>query len=141
MSAAADEVFVIFVPRAAAPRPRWWHWLLDAARAHVMALWQAGPVAVALNHEGRHLIVETIPNLSAEEAARGLMWEWQAEALCVTAPTVPRGAAWRPFMTCVEAVKARLGLQDWRIVTPRQLRRALIRMGARALSPYPGRRV
>jgi hypothetical protein len=44
-------------------------------------------------------------------------------------------------LTCVEAVKARLGLLDWRVVTPRQLRRALIRIGARPLSPYPEWRI
>lgn len=142
MTEPAAEVFVVFVPRAAAPRPRWWHRLLDAARVHVIAVWQAGPVALSLDHQGRHLAVEPVGlGLTAEDTARGLMWEWQAEALRVVPPAVPRGAAWRGPMTCVEAVKARLGLLDWRVVTPRQLRRALIRIGARPLSPYPERRI
>lgn len=140
MSAAPAEVFVLFVPAHAAPTPRWWHRLLDPARVHVVALWQAGRVALSLDHQGRHLVIEAIDTLPAEDAARGLMWAWHAEALRVAPRAVPRGGALRPAMTCVEAVKAVLGVLDWRILTPRQLRRALIRMGARPLSPFPDRR-
>ena len=138
--AAPGRVFVVFVPRAAAERPHWWHGLLDRFRVHVVAVWQAGApggsVALSLNHRGRRLLVEPLGGMSAEDAARGLMWAWGAEALVVRAAAAP-GAALRPPMTCVEAVKALLGIVDWRVWTPRQLRRALIRRGARALSPYP----
>ncbi len=132
----AGEVFVLFVGRDAMPPRHWWQRWLDRARVHVLAVWQAGPVALSLDHQGRHLAIETLDELSAEYAARGLMWSWSAEALRVQPIAAPRGAAWRPCMTCVEAVKALLGIVDWRVVTPRQLRRALIRMGARPLSPY-----
>lgn len=137
MTTAPAEVFVLFVPASAVPARRWWHALLDRTRVHVLAVWQAGPVALSLDHQGRHLAIEPLGELPAEDATRGLMWAWSAEALRVTPLHEPRGAAWRPCMTCVEAVKAVVGMLDWRVVTPRQLRRALIRMGARPVSPYP----
>jgi len=140
MTATPAEVFVLFIPRAAAPRRCWWHALLDPCRVHVLAVWQAGRVALSLDHQGRHLSVEPIADMTAEDTARGLMWAWDAEALRAVPEPAPRGAAWRPWMTCVEAVKAVLGILDWRVVTPRQLRRAMIRRGARPLSPYPDRR-
>lgn len=137
---APAEVFVVFVPRCAAPRLCWWHRLLDPWRVHVMALWQVGRVALSIDHQGRHLSVEVLGDLTAEDAARGLMHAWSAEALRVTPIGGPRGAALRPWMTCVEVVKGLLGILDWRVVTPRQLRRAVVRMGARPLSPFPDRR-
>ena len=130
------QIVVVFVPRAAAPRPRWWHRLLDPARCHVLALVRDNGATVALEHIGTTLRVETMA-LELDEAARGLMWAWGAEALRVPVPAVPRRACLRPFLTCVELVKALAGIRSWRIWTPRQLRRALIRMGARPVSPYP----
>ncbi len=133
---AQNHMVVVFVPRAAAPRPRWWHRLLDPARCHVLALVRDNGVTVALEHIGTVLRVEAMA-LDLDEAARGLMWAWNAEALRVPMPTVPRRAALRPFLTCVELVKALTGIRSWRVWTPRQLRRALIQVGARPVSPFP----
>lgn len=37
------------------------------------------------------------------------------------------------LMTCTEVVKAQLGIRDWRIWTPNQLRSALLKRGARSI--------
>ncbi len=129
------DVIVVFKPRTAAAQPRWWHRLLDPARCHVLALREENGVTIALEQIGTVLRVETMP-LPAEEAARGLMWAWQAEALVVRPLSPPLRACLRPPLTCVELVKALVGLRSWRVWTPRQLRRALIRLGARPVSPY-----
>ena len=45
-----------------------------------------------------------------------------------------RPSRWPPLLlTCTAAVKALLGVRDWRIVTPAQLRSALLKRGAQAL--------
>lgn len=128
-------MFVVFKPRTAAAEPRWWHRLLDRFRCHVLVLWQDGAVALAAEHVGTVLRVEAM-TLPAEEAARGLMWSWDAEALAVRPAKVRPHACLRLPLTCVELVKALVGITDWRIWTPRQLRRALIRRGARPVPPY-----
>lgn len=128
------EVFVVFRPVA---RPRWWwHRVIDPARAHVLAIWREKGVTLALNHTGTVLAVEVV-GLAPEDAARGLCLAWDAEALRLTVRVPEHGQpCLRPVMTCVEAVKALLGMTSWRIWTPRQLRRALIRRGARAVPIY-----
>jgi hypothetical protein len=135
---ASSEVFLVFRPRQASNGLAWWHRLIDRHRAHVLAILPLGEnQSVALNHGGTSLAVEPM-GMGAEAAARGLMWSWQAEALRVPLPALPPPRArLRPPMTCVEAVKALLGLNAWRVLTPRQLRRAAIRMGARPVSPFP----
>lgn len=130
-----SELIVVFKPRTPDQPPRWWQRWLHPARRHVLALWQDGSVTLAAEHVGSRLRIETMA-LPVEEAARGLMWAWQAEALRVPCVPVPLRGMLRPPMTCVEFVKALLGLHDWRIWTPQQLRRALIRHGARPVSPY-----
>jgi len=136
--AVPQEVFLVFRPRAASEGLRWWQRVFtDRHRAHVVALVPAGPArTLVLDHAGSVLGLEWV-ELSAESCARGLMWSWQGEALRVRPRAVERRAALRPPMTCVELVKALLGLEGWRIWTPRQLRRAVIRMGARPVAPYP----
>jgi hypothetical protein len=135
VTVAPRALFVVFKPRTAAAEPRWWHRLLDPFRCHVLALWQDGAITLAAEHTGTVLRVETMA-LPAEEAARGLMWSWDAEALVLRpAPVAPR-ACLRPPLTCVELIKALAGIADWRVWTPRQLRRALIRRGARPVPPF-----
>ena len=132
------EVFVVFRPRAASAGLRWWQRLFtDRYRAHVVALLPAGPArSLALVHGGSVLSAEWIDR-SAEEVARGLMWAWDGEALRVRPRSAERRACLRPPMTCVELIKALLGVHDWRVWTPRQLRRALVRLGARPVPPFP----
>ena len=137
VSAAPEEVFLVFRPRAASAGLRWWQRLFtDRHRAHVVALLPLGPErALALDHAGSVLSVELV-EMPAEQAARGLMWSWDGEALRVQPRAVARRAALRPPMTCVEVAKALLGVHDWRVLTPRHLRRAAIGLGARPVAPY-----
>ena len=135
---ASGEVFLVFRPLAATDGARWWQRLLDRHRVHVLAILPLGPGrSLALNHAGTAMSVEPV-EMDAEDTARGLMWSWQAEALRLPAPALPPArASLRGPLTCVEAVKALLGITSWRVLTPRQLRRAAIRMGARPVSPFP----
>lgn len=132
------ELFLVFRPLDATTGARWWQRLLDRHRAHVLAILPIGPSrSLAMNHAGTALSLEVM-DMPAEEAARGLMWSWQAEALRLVPPALPpMRACLRAPLTCVEAVKALLGITSWRVLTPRQLRRAVIRMGARPLPPFP----
>lgn len=132
------ELFLVFRPRAASAGLRWWQRLLDRHRAHVLALLPLGSrQTLALDHGGTRLVLELLA-MEAETAARGLMWAWQAEALRLPLPPpLPPRARLRPPLTCVELVKALLGITAWHVLTPRQLRRAVIRLGARPVAPFP----
>lgn len=137
-AAQSSEVFLVFRPLDATTGARWWQRLLDRHRAHVLAVLPLGPGrSLAVNHAGTAMSIEPM-DMDAETAARGLMWSWQAEALRLGVPAMPPPRArLRAPMTCVEAVKALLGITSWCVLTPRQLRRAAIRMGARPVPPFP----
>lgn len=127
-------VYVVFRP---APAARWWQRLLHAQRRHVVALWEDHGVTLALDHRGSVLHIEHVRSMTPEETARGLMAAWPgAEAMQVQVETPAAAPCLRPPLTCVEAVKALLGIRSWRIWTPHQLRRALIRQGAAAVPMY-----
>ncbi|WP_051212647.1 hypothetical protein [Rubritepida flocculans] len=134
----AGELFLVFRPRRGAGVTAWWQRLLHPWRAHVLAVLPLSPgQSLAVDHEGARLRVEVM-DLPAEQAARGLMWAWEAEALRVPLPPpAPPQARLRGPMTCVEVAKALLGLTGLRVLTPHHLRRAVIARGARPVSPYP----
>jgi hypothetical protein len=120
---------------------RWWHRLLGRARLHVMALRAEGPQSLVINPEGLALRV-TVEPMDVEDLARGLMltpgWDWaEVEALRILLPDVPTRPLLRGPATCVEVVKMALGIVAPWCLTPAQLRRLLIRRGARPVSPVP----
>ena len=128
--------FVVFKGRAGLEGRRWWHRLLHPAAQHVLAIREMeGGRALVLNHTGEQTLVE-LAEMPAEQLARGLMWALGAEVLRV-APPPPRQprAMLRGPLSCVEHVKALLGLRLPFVWTPRQLRRALIWRGALPVAP------
>lgn len=123
-----DLWVVAFVPASALAALTWWQHLLTGYR-HVFAFRACGPeVTEVVNHTGR-LLDFTVQPLPASELAARLAAEGMH--LVATAPQVggPR-ALLRGPMTCVEVVKALLGLRAPFVVTPRGLAAHLARRGA-----------
>jgi hypothetical protein len=127
--------FVVFPRDAALGRGAWWQRFLAPGFRHVWACRAAGDGAtLVLNHAGRvmQLGVEALPigaflrDRQAEQAA------W---VMAVAAPVQEPGPGLRMPMTCVEAVKAVLGLRAPWVLTPRQLARHLRRIGGRPVLP------
>jgi hypothetical protein len=125
--------FVVF-PARGLSRAAWWQRLLRPGYRHVWCCRAEGEATLVLNHAGRVL------QLGVEAVAIGtFLRECQAAqaaaVLALPAPVRPPGAALRMPMTCVEAVKATLGVRAPWILTPWQLARHLRRLGALPVLP------
>ena len=127
---------VLFPARAARPaRPRLWQRLLSPGWRHVFACRMAGPDAtLVVEHVGSHLLQSVQPE---PIGVLVVQWQDQLHAMVLLVPPLPArpGAALRPPMTCVEAVKAALGIRAWWVLTPRALFRHLRRLGAQVVLP------
>ena len=129
--------FVAFKPAGAIARPRWWTRALHAGYRHCLAARQEGEHAtLVLDHTGTRLRAELVP-VPIGAFLRGLQDHAACWVLMVALPMAGAAVAWlRPPMTCVELVKAALGIRAWWIVTPRQLARHLRRrLGALPVLP------
>jgi hypothetical protein len=128
--------FVLFP--ACGGAPRWWQRLLHPGYRHCFAMREAGDGRTLLvNHAGAQLCIETLAQPLAL-ALRARQRETTAWCLMVTLPPGFGPAPWRPAMTCVEAVKAALGLHAFWVLTPRALARHLRRRHhACAVLPLP----
>lgn len=127
--AKAEAWTVAFVPAAEVACGAWWSRVLDPQARHCFAFRAIAPdCTVVVNHSGRRLVVQHLamaaPDVARVCAVAGMTM------LEVTAREQDAPALRGP-MTCVEVVKALLGLRDWRVMTPRQLARRLVRNGAR----------
>jgi hypothetical protein len=131
---AMQEWFVLFGDGFAERAP-WWHRFLAPGYRHVMALratW-SGSITVLAEHTGGHLVVEVLPEPVNDVVLRYLSLPQVRHALKVAVPNpdhLPGATTLRPPMTCVEAVKALLGIRAPRIIFPRQLARHLRAAGA-----------
>jgi hypothetical protein len=124
----------------AAPRGgwRWWRWFTRPGYRHVIA-WCA-----ADDEGGGTLFLDPIAgNLflarfrqPVEQVTRHYI-DHGYWTLAYAAPPfdTTRRPPLRPLLTCTEIVKAAIGLHDWRVITPRQLARALRRRGAVPVLP------
>jgi hypothetical protein len=136
----ATAWLVIFPLRAsrAAP-PAWWVRPLRPGWRHCLACRADGEGSLVIEHLGSHLVADRV-----DRPIGALVVELQesltAMVLLVPPLGTPDGAAWRPFMTCVEAVKAALGLRAWWVLTPYALFRHLRRLGAQVVLPMTSRR-
>ena len=120
--------FVAFKPASAIAHPRWWTRALHAGYRHCLAARQEGENAtLVLDHCGTRLRAELVP-VPIGAFLRGLQDHAACWVLMVALPMAGAAVAWlRPPMTCVELVKAALGIRACWIVTPRQLARHLRR--------------
>lgn len=126
--------FVLFQAPKAAPA-RWWHRLLTPGYRHVMMVRRQGPEhSITLEHTGSRLLVDHHDRPAEDLVLMYLRNEYAHLALVITRPLPPPAARLRPMMTCVEVVKATLGITSPWIVTPRQLARRLRLIGARPVS-------
>jgi len=126
--------FVAFLPRHSLTGCAWWARFLHPSFRHVLACRALDlETTLLVNHTGRHLVVE-IEDRSAGHVLRELLAEG-ASVLAVECPATPGGALLRGPMTCVEVVKAALGLRAPWTLTPRQLARRLRRAGAAPVLP------
>jgi hypothetical protein len=126
--------FILFQAHEA-PVTRWWHRLMAPGYRHVMVARAQGPDhAITVEHTGKLLIVNHHDLPVEELVLRYLRGKHIHLALVLTRTPPAPGAEMRPAMTCVEVVKAALGMNAPWIVTPRQLARRLYLCGARAVS-------
>ncbi len=113
-----------------------WQRLLSPGYQHVWACRAASESqTLAINHAGSLLQVEIvempISAFLADRQATQTAW-----IMAVEASAAPPVAGLRGPLTCVEVVKALLGIRAPFVLTPRQLARHLVRrMGAVALLP------
>jgi hypothetical protein len=126
--------FILFQAPAAAPT-RWWQRFLTPGYRHVMMVRRQGPEhSISLEHTGSRLLVDH-HDMPAEDLVLLYLRHGRAhQAMVITRPLPPPEARVRPMMTCVEVVKASLGITSPWIVTPRQLARRLRLIGARPVS-------
>lgn len=129
MTDAASPV-VIFVPTMAVPP--WWARPLHYQHCYLAQ--PSGDNTLVLHHEGLFLRTEILPE------SLGLHLHRMMRDKAVVAWTTRRRAIasrpmLRPPMTCVEVVKAALGIAAPWIFTPRQLERHLICHGATRALP------
>jgi hypothetical protein len=131
---AMQEWFVLFGDGFSTPAP-WWHRFLAPGYRHVMAMratWSRG-VTLTFEHVGNRFIAEAVPMPVDELVLRYLSQRQVHHALGFSLPgpdLVDAAAMLRPPMTCVEVVKALLGIRAPRIIFPRQLARHLRAAGA-----------
>lgn len=130
-----DVWFVGFPADGAVRQLPWWGHLLRPGYRHVLAAQGiGGVVSLVVNPLGRFLDVQLAPVAIGE-----LLADWherlRAEVLQVRRIDAPHRPALRAPLTCVEVVKALLGVSDPRILTPYALREALLRRGAVMIEP------
>lgn len=127
--------FVVFPARSPGlGRPRWWQRLLAPRWRHVLACRAEGERTLVVDHGGSHLRIEMV---DAPIGAFIAAMQAEADAWVLSTPpmSTPASIALRPPLTCVEAVKALLGIRDPCVLTPRQLARRLRRLGAVPVLP------
>lgn len=121
----ATPWFVLFPARGAPPA--WWQRVLAPGYRHCMAARADGPRrSLVVEHHGAAMVVQTVA-LPIAELVRDLQTALTALVLLVICPQGEGPAPLRLPMTCVEAVKAALGLASPWVLTPRQLARHLRR--------------
>jgi hypothetical protein len=131
---AMQEWFVLFGD-GFSEDPPWWHRFLAPGYRHVMALradW-AGGITILTEHSGPRMVVEVFPEPVHDVVLRYLSLPQVHHALKVWVPNpnhIAGTTTLRPPMTCVEAMKAMLGIHAPRIIFPRQLARHLRAAGA-----------
>lgn len=119
--------FVLFIPRMA--EAAWW--ARGLAYQHCYTAEDAGAAGtLVLTHEGRHLR-QVLLEEPVGVHLRRLIAAKDAVVLLPPAIAAAPAPMLRPPMTCVEVVKATLGIGAPWIVTPRQLARHLLRRGGR----------
>lgn len=134
--AAGAVWFVAFPSSRAMTRTSWWVRFLRPGYRHCLACRPIGDAqTLVVNHTGRRLVVDLAP-MNAGVFLRELMESAGAWVLAAQAEDEgPGGAMLRGPMTCVETVKAALGIRAPFVITPRQLARHLTRNGARPVLP------
>jgi hypothetical protein len=132
---------VIFPLDCPAPAPpAWWARPLRPGWRHCLAACPDGQGSQLVEHIGSHLVARHVPQPIGALAVE-LQESLTAMVLLVPPLATPKGASWRPFMTCVEAVKAAIGLRAWWVLTPYALFRHLRRLGAHVVLPHTSRSV
>lgn len=135
-----QEWWVMFGDAGPSSRP-WWHRLLAPGYRHVIAMRAATNLqTLAVEHVGSRLVVELWPWQVEDTVLRYLQQGQVQHAMRIRVPgpdDVTHIPTLRPPMTCVEAVKAVLGMQAPLIVFPQQLARRLRAMGAQDVPTFP----
>lgn len=136
--------FVVFFPARGMLRRPWWLAWLHRGYAHCLACRAEGETrTLIMDHRGRRLRADAVRvpigtflgEMLAQPDAPWIL------AVDCAAPADGPEALLRPPMTCVEVVKAALGLSAPFVLTPRQLARHLRgSMGARPVLPIPTER-
>jgi hypothetical protein len=121
---------VAFPAQTFGPPPPWYLRRLDARWRHCLALRMVGPDATLIaEHIGSFTRLEIQPR-KLGDAIRELQEKNAALILLVAEQRPEARAMMRGPLSCVEFVKALLGIRRPWIVTPRQLYRHLRRLGA-----------
>lgn len=132
---ASSYWFVCFPAQTFGPRQPWYLRRLHPAWRHCLLLRYAGPQTTLIaEHVGSYARMEILP-ASIGECARNLQTENGTLILLVEADRPTPKAMMRGPMSCVEFVKALLGIGRPWIVTPRQLYRHLRKQGASHVFP------
>jgi hypothetical protein len=127
-----DVWLVAFVPAPAMARLAWWQRPLAAGFKHCFAFRAAGQDFTELvDHTGRFLNLTVLP-CAADDFAAQLLAEGMTVHIVAPMPAAAQ-AILRGPMTCVEVVKAVLGIGAPWIITPRQLAAHLERRGAQRI--------
>jgi hypothetical protein len=131
----ASYSFVCFPAQMNGLRQPWYLRRLHPAWRHCLLLRYAGPDCTLIaEHLGSYARVEFL-NVSIGQCARNLQEQHGALILLVDETRPPPKAMMRGPMSCVEFVKALLGIGRPWIVTPHQLYRHLRRAGASHVFP------
>ena len=128
---------VVFSARRMDPAPcRWLRWLHPAFQ-HAFACRELAPEAtLVVNQVGAAMQVQVAP-MPVDAFIRGLAGDGGRIVLLDIRPAPGAVPFLRGPMTCVETVKALLGIRAWWIITPRQLYRRLRADGAKVVYPIP----
>ena len=127
--------FVCFPAQTFGPRQPWYLRRLHPAWRHCLLLRYAGPETTLIaEHVGSYARMEILP-ASIGECARNLQTENGTLILLVEADRPAPKAMMRAPMSCVEFVKALLGIGRPWIITPHQLYRHLRKQGASHVFP------
>lgn len=129
--------FILFPGQG--PVVAWWHRLLRPGWRHCYAIRAITPeLLLIIEHGGAAMRLEVVAQ-PIGSALRAAMAQRQALVLAVPEPPGPAlGYAFRGPMTCVEVIKATLGIRAHAVITPRQLWRHLRRHhGALPVMPQP----